>query len=63
MMRFKVGSIVVEEGTGLVGIIVKAPGTFIDQDRQEHFWDYEVFFENSEIAYCDDEDLEVQPKA
>ena len=58
MRRFKLGDTVVEEGSNLVGIVVKDYHvTFDDQDGARHYWDYEVLYENNEIAYADDEDL------
>lgn len=62
MMRFSVGSTVIEEGSNLVGIVVKdCHVTFDDQDGARHFWDYEVLYENGNLAYADDEDL-IDPK-
>ena len=58
MKKFKLGDAVIEEGTNLVGIVVKdCRVTFDDQDGARHYWDYEVLYENNEIAYADDEDL------
>jgi|GEM_PF-4838904 hypothetical protein len=68
-MRFKVGSTVVEDGSGLVGIVIGARQTafLVDPTRSRYHpgfefesdWDYAIFYENSEVAYADDEDLKV----
>lgn len=62
MRRFKLGDAVIEGGSNLTGIIIKDCNvTFDDQDGARHYWDYEILYENNEIAYSDDEDL-IDPK-
>lgn len=58
MLRFDIGDTVIERGTNYVGIVVKKGSlNFEDTDGQMHYWNYEVLFENGDIAYADDEDL------